>query len=593
MPDVDFTEENKRKVIENNKEEFISRVIGFGGSPTHRLKPVYPSGILEFGEDKIFYQTILLPSDSGFKPFVVTSRFNIIEVTEEGGCWHFGYNGEKFKFRGEPFFIDNLGINTAVLGSRTDASQSKDIYDDMKDTIRNYFDHHNSYEYDIAVAFAFQSYIKRALGRAFYYVLQGRENTGKSTLQKIFAKLQFNGMFVGKGTVATTSRLIHCLDVNLNQDEFDKMGDDERRAFIGQANTGLYADGTYMLTDMNKSKISDQIRVLNTFSSRSFSANSLHEFDRSFLSRCYVLTATRQGRKLGDMNSISSKEEAHFQELRNRAFLYCLSNWEEMRRDIDQVKMELEAKGIFGRRTDMNSIILGVVKHFKGGYYKDVESCLREKEGLEEEENSGTDECIVFEYMMRRALDGLIEVSNKEIYDHLLAERGIKPDAEKKPPPQRIGWILKRHGLVERRDNLRRGSKGNRIYVINREDLLDRLKRFGYNELVKRLEDSQTPSSVSSDTSASSEQIPEETEQTEDTEVGLWEKDKKTILEILGKEEKGIEDLKDEYFARLPSRIINPQIFWNIFEKLKSLGLIFEVTPGRVKAVDGSFIGFS
>lgn len=535
MSEIDNYEENKKKIIEYNKSEFIGRLIGTGGDPSKRLRPVNSAGVLEFGEDKIMFQTIFVPNGATYKPVVATSRWNTLEVKdmeeeliaeemkrkdikEEYKYCYFDYLGERFKLSSKPFFKDSIGINTVYIKNHF-RHPDKSIYDAVIHIIKEYFDHFNIHEYDVMASFVIQTYIKDALGKTFYYVLQGSENTGKSTLQKIFARLQLNGLFMGKGTVAVTSRLIDCLGVNLNQDEFDKMGKEERVQFIAQANTGLYSDGTYTITDMNKREARDQIKVFRTFSSRSFSANSLHEFDRSFLSRSYILNTVRQGRSVSDINRVSLESERTFQNIRNALFFYCLGNWEKMIEDISSMKDKLQNEGSFGRRADMASIILGIVKHFKGDYYKEVETKIMEKEDIDREEDKDSYESIILEYLISivcNRKEKNIIISNRDLHEHLIEELGLTYSSEKRPSPQTIGWTLKRLGLVARKGSLKRGQRGNRMYFISADDLLDRLRRFGYTELLRKHELSQSSSepSVSSGSSKTNEQ----TEQKEEPE---------------------------------------------------------------------------
>lgn len=469
-----------------------------------KVKGILNSGLLD---DDTFFQTIFLQDNGIFKPSVVINE-NILpvhdneielmglgakrkDIRQEDRYQYFEYDGIKYKFLTELFFRENFKINTVdkeVLKKIKNKKYPKNIYDKVIKKIKCYWDHYNKYAYDVIAVNVFETPILRAIGKTFYLVTQGKEDTGKSTLQKLLAKLEFNGLFGGKGTVALNVRLAHYLGCNINQDELDKNSKEENKVFIGVANTGLYSDGTYSLIDTNKKSLRDQITILNTFSKKTFSTNNLFQFDSSFLSRCYVLICTRQGRKLNDINDLSSEDLREFQELRNDIFVYCMFNWKSIKQSIQEVKNELEGEGIFGRKTDRNSIILGIIKHFKGDYYKEVKEHLKEKEGLQEEDRSTTKESLTFEFLANRFLqeDKVIEVGNKEIAGHIATELNLSEE-EQKGLSRTIGWIFRNYDLVRRKENTKRGTRGERKYIIEKSVFLDMLKRFQYGSLLNKL----------------------------------------------------------------------------------------------------------
>tara|TARA_Y100000310_G_scaffold329240_1_gene398680 strand:+ start:1202 stop:3079 length:1878 start_codon:yes stop_codon:yes gene_type:complete len=470
------------------------------------LKSVMSSGLLN---DDTFFQTIFLQNKGEYIPLVVTSKGDIIfvrnneiylikagikkgEIKQEEKYNYFIYENTRYKFMNELYFRDNFKINTVnkeILIKIKSKQYSKDIYDKIVNKVKDYWDHYNKYHYDVIAVCIFETPILRAIGKTFYLIPQGKEDTGKSTLQKIIAKLQFNGLFGGKGTVALNVRLAHFLGCNIGQDELDKCSKDEKKVFTGVANSGLYSDGTYSLIDTNKKSLKDQITILHTFSKKTFSTNNLYGFDNTFLSRCYTLISTGQGRKLKDINLLSEQEKEEFQNLRNDVLVYCLFNWNKIKQSIKEVKRELEEEGVFGRKTDMNSIILGIVKHFKEDYYKNVKNHLQEKEWLQEEEKSTTQESLTFEFLTNKFIDEdkVIEISNKEIASFIAEELNLSEE-DQKGLSRKVGWTFKNYDLVRKKENIKRGSKGERKYVIEKNVFLNMLRRFKYPSLLEKLE---------------------------------------------------------------------------------------------------------
>ena len=478
-------EELKKKFEPKIKEEPLQE------DRWNKTKSVYSSGKLN---DNLFFNVIFIMENDIFTPKLCLSNGEILEIEEtlrdNDLEQYFIFKDIKYKFMNELFFKDSYKINTVddkVIELIKNKFSDKGIYNKLIEELKEFWDHYNEYEYDIINSFIIQTPILRLIGKTFYLVLNGKEDTGKSTLQKLITNLQFNGIFGGKGSIPVSVRLIHCLGINLNQDEFEKLNKDEKKNLVGVFNSGLYKDGTYSFVNTNKRRIREQITILSTFSAKSFSCNYLGDFDKTFLSRVYELICVRQNRKLNDIHDLSVKDIEEFQTLTNELFAYCIINSFEIQKDIYFVKKELEDEGVFGRKTDINSIILGIIKHFKGNYYLEVKEHLKQKAGILEEENSGTYESIIFEYLSDKFLpeSRILEVSNKEILSELCKQLEIDTKDEKAPKGKTIGTILKNHGLIRKPENLKRKSKGV-IYFLNKSDFLDMAKRYGYNKILDK-----------------------------------------------------------------------------------------------------------
>lgn len=115
---------------------------------------------------------------------------------------------------------------------------------------------------------------------------------------------------------------------------------------------------------------------------------------------------------------------------------------------------------------------------------------------LTKEVNKLTKEAILFDYLKGKAEEEnpTIEVTNEEIVDILMEFEGTDQDTKKQRRrlSRSIGWILKRHGLINRPDQRKRTGQKNTYYVISKAQLNDILTRFGYLSKGKNLY-TQTP----------------------------------------------------------------------------------------------------
>jgi len=467
------------------------------------------------------------------------------KISEDEKYFYFDYKDKRYKLNKELYFTDRYGIRTPsrkVLDIKSFKINKTELFNKLVSSLKEYYDHSNSLEYNLVATFVIIPYIHWGYGKTFYLIIVGKEDTGKSTLQGWLAKVQMNGYFAGKSSIAVAVRFTHFFGISLNQDEFEKIGKDEKPIMMGVFNTGLNPEGTYNMVNMNNKSIKDQITSLFTFGAKSFSSNSDNlslDFEKSFLSRCYTMTATRKNRKTKNINALTTEDNEILQNLCDELFVYCLLNYNKIEKDIKEVEAELENEGLFGRKTDLYSIILGIIKHFNGDYSKEKKELLS-REGI----STSTDfkltretmilECIANKFVAEKDSNlGYIEIPNKEIKDYV--DRVLNLNDPYKMSPISISSALKSYSLVRRDDQIKRvGGQGNIKYVIFRSDFLDTLGRFGFNSLINIINAAFRSTltslvSQSSPSSQSEQQVPnltnpsEASERSEDSEEGSKE----------------------------------------------------------------------
>jgi hypothetical protein len=386
------------------------------------------SGLIHKDDTEIFYQTVFAQKRGHYTPIVLTSdgkvhpvknqaKFlmetikdddgnplfrKIKDVPEEERYQFFEKNGVRYKFNQRVFWDDTQNIRTvdnrAIHDVVNKKVYTKQIFVELKEIVTDYFYHMNLHEYDVISTVPVVSNVLHAIGHLFYLVLYGGMNAGKSTVLNLISFLEFCGYFTGKGTVASSCRNMHFLGIALNQDEFEKMSKDEKTMMVGVFNSGLNSWGRYTLSNMGIRDISKQALGLRTFAMKCFTCNDLTGFDPSFIDRLYVIQATRTNKKLKNINRPTYADLERFQQMRNKLFVYCLFNWKDIITDIDETKKELEKEGIFGRDTDKNSIILGIIKHFLGASHsKKVKRYIAEKAPVLQLEHTRTMEYTILD----------------------------------------------------------------------------------------------------------------------------------------------------------------------------------------------------
>jgi len=479
------------------------------------------SGRLSDGENELFYHTVFAKKKGKFTPVVVfsNSKLEVVknnaylllenEKDEDGKPLYkklkdipqdehyqfFEYKNTRYKYPHKVFFDETHGINTVDNSAIQDVIKNriynKDIYDELTKTIRTYYFHSSNYEYDVLCSASIVSYLIHLLGNVFYLVFLGGMGAGKSTGLTLLSFLQLNGRFGGKGSVPSSVRLIHQFSIALNQDEFEKISGDEKNILVNVFNTGFNRYGKYTITNMGVKDVSKQVVGFNTYGMKSFTCNSLGGFDPSFIDRCHVIIQVKTTRKLSNIFNLSNRELNQFQELRNQQFVYCLHNWGKILDDINQMRQQLESEGVFGRETDKNCIILGIIRHFKGhDYALVVKKYLEEKAPVLQLEHMQTMEHVVLETIANEcSIENVhfIEVLNDTLYEAILERFELNPNDKYAPKNQKPRKILDNLGLVQKKENLGYSKGGKRKYIINTQEFIKVLENHGYSKILEKV----------------------------------------------------------------------------------------------------------
>lgn len=473
------------KVLGEIKGETIKTHEGFLSylRSSSNIQPVYSSGII----DNKFYHLIYCP-----KPFVIFSDKSFVEIEDNG---RFIYQDQEYRLRQSPIpesISDSIHtVNKEAIAQFIEkkcAIEKTQLFSMLITILKKYYEFYEEKEVEIIVCHIIHSYILGLLGRTVYLLLVGEKGTGKSSLQTLMSKLQFNGCFSGKSSVPVTVRKVHCFQAALNLDEFEKMPKEEKQIVTGVFNTGYLQGGTYEITDMQQTKASDQIKSFYTFSTKTFSANSSKGFDDSLISRCFSINTIKNTQKISDIHCLSQKEEQVFQNIRNELFRYCMEHWEELKASYLQAKEFFESKGIMGRVSDTLGILGGVHYHFNNNiaFY----SYLMKREQFCEDEKKNPRVEIIFDYLENKLStyicneDSEIEVvfTNQELVDEINDK--LEPGEEFMATAKSISVLLKSYRILDsvhsRSERMTQGvNKGKTKYLVQYHHLCSILGRQG------------------------------------------------------------------------------------------------------------------
>lgn len=450
---------------------------------------------------EMFYHVIFVTDGATYAPFALFENGSSIPLktdTKEGYTFFDDLESKHCIIdTGEPLWFANGVVNTVSRsGILSVVKQSKIdpklLFDSMIQVLADYYDFYNSYELQVVFAHIVHTYILGLLGKTFYLLLEGERNTGKSSLQGVMAYLQHNGCFSGKVTMASLIRKIHFFGASVNIDELDKLHKDELKMATGILNSGMYASGTYEITNLDSKKSKNQLKIFKTFGSKTFSANKAF-FDDSLLSRCIVINTVRNRKQVKSIYEITEQELSHFQCIRNQMFAYCLMNGKAIHTDIKSLQEELSAQGKYGRRSDIFSIVAGILKHF-GANYKPVLEYLDDRESFDEETSFDNRFYLTLGFLVEKMESEFKEkliFSNEELRSHLIDQLDMEAQSQYSPTPRSIGSLLKKHRIIENKNERQRITngidKGKYQYFLDTVKILELIDRTEFDDLKERI----------------------------------------------------------------------------------------------------------
>jgi len=495
-----YHKQQEQKVLKDIKIKQDSKIQSFDKenilqilSRQNKIQYVYTNDII--GQPKHLFYTVFMQKKTEFTPLALLDTGEIAEVKHTKTFSYFKFNnqryifkiGAKLKYQGG--IVNTLNNNGIKHILEHKAIEKFALYTEIMILLDEYYDFFCNEELYLIIIHIIHTYLLNILGKTFYILLEGDKGTGKSSLQILMSKLQFNGSFSGKTSMPALIRKIHFYQATVNIDEFDKLSKEDKSIAAGILNTGFYKNGTYEIVNMNSKKLDSQLQIFNTFSSKTFSANRAY-FDESFLSRCAIIRTLKNKKRV---KNIFNASDDQFQIIRNNLFNYCLFNWRDIVKDIGEVKTNLEQQQLYGRNTDIMAIQLGIQKHFCDDN-ADLKNYLFDKINLDSDDNV---ENSIF-YNILKYLANMqfkndnkyINFTNSELCAHL--NGALHQNDGCQITSSRLGKFLKRYRIIEKLNEKQRittddkeETKGSVSYIITTDKFKNIVGRTDFDDLKK------------------------------------------------------------------------------------------------------------
>lgn len=452
------------------------------------------SGITNDGKFFLTFWVYDINTDN-YKKKIITDDLKVYDINydEEKDYEYAEVGNERVIFKHEipnkpdaNLYRPDNGLLKYTLNEK-DIPSKEELYDEIRNTIIDYWDHHDENWYDIATSYIIHSYLSNIIGQTFYIYMLGKEDTGKTQFQKITSRMMYNSINLENTTAPAMIRFVHNYQASAHFEELDKMGGDTKEKIQGFLNSGNRKGTTYTIADAEPDKIQDQTKEIYTFSPKTISANDSRNLADSFESRTLVCQATRTNRKVENPDKIDDKPEKKkkMRDLRNKITAFILENWEDIIDNCERRKKEYKSEG---RESERISMFTGIVQYFCDSEKADkVENTIESAIKLSEFGAPNKYETIILEYIINEfnqanlnSKDDEISLTYMEIKEAVNSDNRIDDDAN--ISSRGVGRKLRKYQLERYDSQKSKNSSGRTKDSIPYKYVEDSIERFGLDE---------------------------------------------------------------------------------------------------------------
>ena len=477
--------------------------------------------------NETFFITIWATYEGVEKPMVITSdgEMNYInnkleekkkqldedqELTEEQEKrYDYQYaevGGENVKFKHKiaqstPSTVNNVDNRILQLMIDEEEIDGQELFEEVRETIHDYWSHYREEWFDISTAYAFHTYIAPILGHTAYIILDGKEDTGKTTWQKVQSRLNYNGWFAGNATPKAVVRYSHNYQVTMHNDEIEKQSDERKTDLQGLYNTGYQKGAVYPIANADRENIEDQVDEIFSFSPKTLTVNDLYGFDSSFISRCLILKAVRTNRKdLKNIDSLEDEDIQRFNDLRAKMAYYCLKNIGEITNSIESQEDKIEDTA---RSEEKMIIFRGLTEHFVGDERAEkVEEAIRDTQDLQDATKIAPREEKVFEKVTQEFEDtsaDLVRLRLSKIAQYVNQSLGLTNEDDVKTSSKAVKKKMMNYNLIRHDEQVIKDSDGYTAVEIELNQFIDSLNRYNLLSFRDRVTKGGSSEEISSD----------------------------------------------------------------------------------------------
>ena len=177
-----------------------------------------------------------------------------------------------------------------ILGFMTNQEPPKELYREIKHTLKNYIEFQREAIYGIITAWIIATYFHRCFHAFPFLFIYGKKQSGKSRFLDLLERLSFNAIKVKGVSVASLADSIDGIRGTFLNDQAEELSDKKNTGILGIL-TDSYTIGGGKRRIVNTSNNGRKIMEFETYGPKAFA--SIKEIDSDLKDRCIEITMLR------------------------------------------------------------------------------------------------------------------------------------------------------------------------------------------------------------------------------------------------------------------------------------------------------------
>lgn len=211
-----------------------------------------------------------------------------------------------------------------IVSFITNKEQPKELYQEIKQTLKNYIEFQREAIYGIITAWIIATYFHRCFHAFPFLFIYGKKQSGKSRLLDLLERLSFNAIKVKGVSIASLADSIDGIRGTFLNDQAEELSNKKNTEILGIL-ADSYTIGGGKRRIVNTSNKGRRIMEFETFGPKAFA--SIKELDSDLKDRCIEITMLRAIREYPYPDAYLTM----WGDLRDKLYKLLLIRWQEVK----------------------------------------------------------------------------------------------------------------------------------------------------------------------------------------------------------------------------------------------------------------------
>ncbi|BBO18498.1 conserved hypothetical protein [Candidatus Brocadia pituitae] len=412
-----------------------------------------------------FRETVISNNQPEDKNFYIISR-NDISIHKE---YLFKYGDKSILFHEQDrtlLKVNDRWDKYKIVSFITNPEPPKELYQEMKQTLKNYIEFQKEAVYGIITAWIIATYFHRCFHAFPFLFIYGKKQSGKSRFLDLLERLSFNAMKVKGVSVASLADSIDGIRGTFLNDQAEELSNKKNTEILGILSDS-YTIGGGKRRIVNMSNKGRRIMEFETFGPKAFA--SIKELDSDLKDRCIEITMLRAIKEYPYPDAYL----IIWGDLRDKLYKLLLTRWHTVR-DLYQVTGKDVSHRIKELWRPLETILR--LEDVSGEETKEIKGFFLES--MQETQN----ELSEYEIKLFETLKEILKGKDKDILtvtdiaEKLKSDYTAMNDKEKRGIQTWIGRTLNQLSLYTRHAGKKDGRKAYEFSCEHIENIYQRYK---------------------------------------------------------------------------------------------------------------------